>query len=383
MASSTGRPDEPATPAPKGFHWQTITPHVPRFEFRVLMPDDFQVVPLPEESPDFSDTAQMLPLGVAMAKYAAVVFTVATRPAFSAGTVADWLVHMARTQEGLQLEEIGESRVGDIPCVACFATQQSEAGPMRMRTSLFEDGGMLFNVSVMAPQALWGSVEATFVTMVNSFTLSHREGSRVPLAPAQPPAAATAEADPSESYATYALASDTGSLDPEHQLNAYFRDNGIGLVPRVLAKDDAARSVTLGAGAILATFRVPFGWHVIDDGKRTLVFDAGNDVQINLNLFDPEGSSDADVIESLLAQAQQHYPGVEHVKLELAGMKCLGLRNLEEGGERLQQAYLIRAKAPRDLMLQTRVPARDAGDHMTRAMDVAGLIHRDLVFPEA
>ena len=81
-----------------------------------------------------------------------------------------------------------------------------------------------------------------------------------------------------------ALADDTASLDPDHPINARLRDNGIGLVPRVIMVATRDKFASLGAAAIESVFRVPFGWHVIDDGKRTLVFDPGGSVQINLDL---------------------------------------------------------------------------------------------------
>jgi hypothetical protein len=67
--------------------------------------------------------------------------------------------------------------------------------------------------------------------------------------------------------ADVALADDASSLDPENPINANLRANGVGLVPRVIMEATRAKFATVACAAIEAMFRVPFGWHVIDDWK--------------------------------------------------------------------------------------------------------------------
>ena len=57
--------------------------------------------------------------------------------------------------------------------------------------------------------------------------------------------------------ADVALADDTASLDPEHPINARLRDNGIGLVPRVIMVATQAKFASVGCAAIESVFRVP------------------------------------------------------------------------------------------------------------------------------
>jgi hypothetical protein len=172
-------------------------------------------------------------------------------------------------------------------------------------------------------------------------------------------------------FASLALADDMASLDPEHPVNARIRDAGAGLVPRVLSSDAALKRATVGAGAIVSVFSVPFGWHVFDDGRRTLVYDAGNRVQVNLTQIDPEGASDADVLETLLAQARRTWPDLQHLTLVLGGMKCLALHGISDGETALEQAYLVR-EVPGGRFLLTRVTALPPD--MSRAMDLAELV---------
>lgn len=60
----------------------------PGLTCRFLKPADFTVADLPAETPDFTTTAQFMPLAVAMSSYGPMVFTLAARPAFGNGTVA-------------------------------------------------------------------------------------------------------------------------------------------------------------------------------------------------------------------------------------------------------------------------------------------------------
>ena len=65
-------------------------------------------------------------------------------------------------------------------------------------------------------------------------------------------------------------------------------------MPRVLAVDEVKKCTLIGSGALQVVMPIPTGWHAIDDGKRTLLFDtnsrAGN-MQINFNLFELEPGS--------------------------------------------------------------------------------------------
>jgi hypothetical protein len=358
--------------APEGFQWATITPPVEGLACRFLQPVDWEIAELPHEPQDFSEPDRFMPLALCIARFGACVFSVAARPAFSEGTVLDWFRHIASLQ-GLEPEGFSPGKVGDHDAVACFATQPSEAGPMRMRLSLFEDGGNLYNVSVLAPAQIWPSVEPLFIPMVQSFALLEPKGPTVPIAPEEEEGGGETET----TYASVALADDASSLDPEHPINANIRDGGNGFAPNVAAIDTGRKCATVAVGAIVATFNVPFGWHVIDDGRRTLVFNASGEVQVNLNLLDPEGQSDGDILMGVLEEMQGLHPDLQHLQLELAGMKCLALRNVRDGDALLEQAYLVRP-AYNDLLLKTRVTATP--EWMVRAMDLAGLIHQDLRF---
>jgi hypothetical protein len=382
-----------------------------------LVPDGWANVPIPEETYDFDNPTVFLPLLVRMAPYGAVVYTIAARPAFDDGTVQDWAEYLA-AQNNLTIERIREARVSRMPCVLVDATMSSEVGPMRSRSVFLEDGRRLFNIGTLAPDAIWASVEPDFDRLLGSFALDEVRGiTAAPLrlmtsepsvdlsAPAAPPTASSPSAEPAASPAPpdaieeappvpeepiapndrptqavdVALADDASSLDQDHGLNARFRDSGVGLVPRIIMVATREKFASVGAGAIESVFRVPFGWHVIDDGKRTLVFDPDGSVQINLDLrYTPPGG-EQELMSSIAESLAKESPNAQFLTFELMDHPCLAVRDLVSDGALLDQGYLLRPSHREGLTLVCRVTADR--DNITRAMNTAEVIMNSLHGP--
>jgi hypothetical protein len=332
----------------------------------------------------------MMPLGVFMAGYGAVLCTVAARPAFEDGCVMDWAMYLCGQQQGMQVKKLMPERRWGTQVVEAEAVQPSEAGEMFVRAIFFEDGGRLFNVGIMAPTAIFSSVKDTLEAMVASFALAHVEGPTHPIAngvplpamaqfavaPAGLPAAPDATPAPAAAegglpdFTAYAL-EDAGALALEDPINARFRDAGAGLVPNVLGRDDTRKCVVIGAGALQAMLPIPAGWHAVDDGRRTLLFDKDNRVQVNLNLFTLDGQSPSDIFNAILEGLRQESPAVEHRVFEVEGMNAMQVRNLVIDGESLQQAYLLK-RLGENTGLKIRITASEAD--LSRAADMTGEI---------
>lgn len=378
-----------------------------------LIPDGWVQVSLPEETYDFDNPTVFLPLLVCMAPYGAVVFTIAARPAFADGSVQDWAEYLA-AQNNLEVERIREARVNRMPCILIDATMPSDAGLMRSRSVFLEDGRRLFTIGTLAPDAIWASVESDFDRLLGAFTLDEVHGiTAAPLRlmtsdPSVDLSTAVGETAVSEvtddgpaskdqplddsrpgntnappmpddrptQAVDVALADDTASLDADHPINARLRDGGVGLVPRVIMVATREKFASVGAAAIDAVFRVPFGWHVIDDGRRTLVFDPDGTVQINLDLR--AATPDA-LLAHIGATLARDNPQAQFLTLELLDMPCLAARDLEIDGSRLDQAYLVRPSHREDLTLVCRVTADR--DNMARAMNTAEVILTSLQGP--
>ena len=376
-----------------------------------LTPDGWANVPIPDEEYDFDNPAVFLPLLVCMAPYGAVVFTVAARPAFDDGTVQDWAEYLA-AQNNLVIERIREARVNRMPCILVDATMASEMGPMRSRSIFLEDGRRLFNIGTLAPEAIWPSVEADFDRLLGSFALDDVQGitaaplrlmtsepavdlstpvqtkpaTAEPAAAEDPVSASTAEPsnwlvaddtapspnDRPTQPADVALADDASTLDQDHELNARLRDNGVGLVPRVIGIATREKYAAVGASAIEATFHVPFGWHVIDDGKRTLVFDRADGVQINLDLRYTAPGGAEEMMSAVAQSLAEGSPQAQFLTFELMDMPCLAVRDLRIEGALLDQAYFFRPSHREGLTLVCRVTADR--ENITRAMNTAEVI---------
>lgn len=308
--------------------------------YRCEKPADWKQADLPQEEPDFSDPTVFLPLSIWVAEYGIVVFSIAARPAFDSGAVAQWAEWLAGEQK-IRLTGRRTINVGELAALVYEGEQDADAGPMRVRLMFIEDGKRLFVATCMAHQQLWAGVDGLFDQMLASFRLDEVRGAARNLTVNQ--------------AADVALAEDAASLDPEQEMNARLRNNGVGLTPRVLDVNLGEKYAVIGAGAIGAVVRVPLGWHVMDDGRRTLVFDAGGRMQINMDLR-PDMAEDQ-AIAGLVGQFEAEQPGIRHVRFAAAGLEAVAFSGMLVNGETLEQCFLLRRGAGDGQMLVTRVTA--------------------------
>ena len=186
----------------------------------------------------------------------------------------------------------------------------------------------------------------------------------------------------STTFEQFALADDERSLDPDSAYNAQFRDGGLGFVPNLLSADPERKAAVIGCGAIEAILVIPFGWHALDDGQRTLIFDRDSQIQINFNLMNFQGASMEEVIRSLVAATLAEYKTAEHLELSFGtDQPGLAFRNMNDNGTLLQQCYLWRTVPHHaGVHLQVRVTAEN--DQMDRAMNLLELLMSHIRFPD-
>lgn len=376
---------------------RTFPSRIADLGFTARLPGDWIAHELPPESPDFSNPATFFPLAVVTAPHAAIVFAFAARPAYEDGTLHDWAWFLLQHNQ-LKPRAVGPRQLGSLPAVVGEATQESELGLMVVRFAFFEDGGRLVNITLTAPELLADTVRETWFALLDSFTLTTPRGSRFapgPTAAAEsPPSSATVaeapsapvpaperknEARPADvTFARFALADTGASLDEAHPVNVSLRDRGAGLVPNVIATDDMEKFAIVAAGSILAQFRVPFGWHVVDDGKRALVFEAQNEIQISLHLLAREGRDNPAVLDDLEAEARASHPHPEFMRMKEGRIEALGVRGIADGGQPLEQYHLLYPAPQPHLVLHARVtavPPRSAD-----ALNLSELILRSAEF---
>ena len=372
-------------------------------DFTVDKPADWVAADVPSDEIDFADPLQFVPIAVLMTQYAPVVFTVVARPAYADGTVAQWLQYAAHAR-GLDPGTMEQDAAGPHAAVGCWGMQQDGGLLMRVRMLLWEDGGRMINISCMAPEPLWATFAPVFRHMVQSFALTTPRGATVALAGADAPLAANtmvavapAPATPPPGplplpgedvalpgdevpAAAVALAPDMRSFEPEHEHNVRLADRGAGRVPDVLDYHEQELWATLATPALGATLRVPFGWHVVDDGKRTLVLDAAGHSQVDLTLLARDGRSDDALLDAAQTDLQRQHPALHSQPSSLAGMPCRLLHGLSLGGKPVAQAWLLRP-APSGRVLRVRATA--SPEHLGRTCDLVAVVLRDVQFTGA
>lgn len=339
--------------------------------FTTRLPADWIAHQLPGEGPDLSQPTEFFPLAVVTAPHAAIIFAVAARPAHGDGTLHDWAwYHLNHNQ--LKPRAVGSDQVAGVPAVVGEATQESEMGTMVVRFAFFEDGDRLVNLSFSAPEILADAVREVWFASLQSLTLETPKGSRFTAgaavsSPVPEPGAeessssGVVEAAPAperpSALGDFALAPDAATLDPEAPINVNLRSRGAGLVPNVLRTHDEHRYATVAAGAVMAIFDVPYGWHVIDDGKRTLMLDPAGKVQINLSLLPREGRANDAVLEEIESATRSDYPAPEFRRMSSGKIDALGVRNIADGAQPIEQYHFLTAFRDDRLVVRARITA--------------------------
>ena len=192
------------------------------------------------------------------------------------------------------------------------------------------------------------------------------------------PAAAASVAD---RWAAHARAEGAAALDAEHPTNRRLRDNGVGLVPRVVEVDEQAQCATVVCGAVTAQLTLPLGWHVIDDGRRVLVFEPTGEVQVHLDLLPCDmsghGGHEA-VLNQLEAQARRDYAAPAFMRQRSGRITALGVRNIADGDQPLEQFHLLVDGPDTGHVLRARVTA--APESAAAAANLGELILESAVF---
>lgn len=179
-------------------------------------------------------------------------------------------------------------------------------------------------------------------------------------------------------YAEVALASDPATLGPDHPLNQTLLQSGAGFPLRVLRDHGSdLRCATVLAPALQAVLRLPYGWHGLDDSRRTLVHDGAGGVQIAAQRRRHGGRSAHAFLREALVGLQAEQPGVSGRRFRSNGVEMLLVPEMVIEGEALAQAWFVRP-APDGQFLVLRCTCRP--DDLTRTGNLAELLARDAEF---
>jgi hypothetical protein len=176
----------------------------------------------------------------------------------------------------------------------------------------------------------------------------------------------------------YAKAADAATLEAEHPVNARLRDQGVGFVPNVIEVDTAAKTAKLGAAAIQALIKVALGWHVIDDGTRTMVLDPDGKIQISLSIIPKHGRSIDQILDEFQTEAEQSYSEPEFIRFANDGISALAVRNIAVNDEPIEQIHMMVDWADDSAMLRARVTSDPPS--MRFAVDYADRILKSVSF---
>ena len=142
-------------------------------------------------------------------------------------------------------------------------------------------------------------------------------------------------------FALLALANTDDSLNQEHPINAKLRSQGAGTVPMVIATDEMEKFAIVVARSVSAQFRVPFGWHVIDNGEQVRVFEPEERVQIRMQRKSREGRDNSAIFDQIETEIRANSASLQSVRIQEGRIDVLGLRRLTRGDHALEQYHLL------------------------------------------
>jgi hypothetical protein len=356
-------------PEPLDLVWVNVPARIAQLDFSISLPRDWNVIELPEEEVDFSAPEKFFPLMIAATPWAAVMMSVAARPGFENRTLQDWSIYLLNSQ-GIRPTTFSPATIGNVQGLAGVGKQEQEGTLLEFRFAFFEDGGRLVYVGLLAPEAISSSMEPIWKAALDGFVLDNVQGQTVPIAH-QPEFT-------DEDMGFYAKAADAATLEAEHPVNARLRDQGVGFVPNVIEVDTAAKTAKLGAAAIQALIKVALGWHVIDDGTRTMVLDPDGKIQISLSIIPKHGRSIDQILDEFQTEAEQSYSEPEFIRFANDGISALAVRNIAVNDEPIEQIHMMVDWADDSAMLRARVTSDPPS--MRFAVDYADRILKSVSF---
>jgi len=328
------------------FRLHRISPVIPELSFLIETPESWRPVAIdPEPETDFDDPLEFLPLAALADPSESFLLTVDARPAYGGGDPGDWLAALADAHD-LTLVDLIDPGPG--PCLAAALLRDGDDAPdSTIIMGLADDGDSLFRIAIHAGRNDMAATQLAKAVLASFLPLSLAERAAAEM--------------PDRELSAFARADNAATLDRNQPLNRQIAQRGMGEVPVVIELDEANCCAQVRLTSLPALLSVPFGWHVIDNGRRVLIFDAADGAEIDLTALDlDDGGIDA-LLGAEMADAAR-FPDAEHAPLETNCLAAHGFRGLMEDGKPWARAVIYAdAGLGRDRILQVRMggPAED------------------------
>gem|GEM_PF-6735447 len=150
---------------------------VAELAFSMDVPQHWSQPELPPFSDDWSDPTMFAPLILFIAPASPIVLTVAARPAYENGTLADWVPWLLGEQK-MEVQTMSAGPLGPhLAFVGSARQAETDVGPMVTRFAFIEDGGRLVNISLIAPESVAPELEDLWNRVLKTFSLNDVRGS--------------------------------------------------------------------------------------------------------------------------------------------------------------------------------------------------------------
>lgn len=190
---------------------------------------------------------------------------------------------------------------------------------------------------------------------------------------------------PMAPYASFALAKDSSSFDPDSAENKGLLDKGFGFPVRVRQVLEGHVYVQASASRLLVP--VPLGWRGFDDGKRTRLFTPAGNVGIVLNAMQMDADQSWDETREQVWKFARQTAAARSKKDPRYSARLIrlpdgvfGMReaNIYEAGEDPYSSVILFRQHPDDPRTAIRMNLFAPVGDFDRMLALAGLVMKDL-----
>lgn len=171
------------SPAKSNDRTLTMPHRIEAWGHQFTLPAGWEPMTMPESDVTLeklrTDPKALIPLGLYGRADAQAVFTITVRPAFSDGTLSNWLGWFC-DQEDIKPDAIETTQLSSgLRAAVCTATQVQSETTVRLHMACLEDGGNCYLLMALAPADQWDKAEADCHKVIADWKLLHPAGSQV------------------------------------------------------------------------------------------------------------------------------------------------------------------------------------------------------------
>ena len=253
----------------------------PSFTCVYAKPPDWADGDIPAHMADFSDPQAFQTLGGCQSEYGFGAFVIGARPAWTEGSMFDFAEGMLKSS-GIDVGPLYQHEIEGRRALRAEGRQEFDGASLITQFQFVEGDGVYFvNVGTM-PEEMGQHFAPLLGGMFGSFSLPNA------------------------------------------------------------AQEMTELFLPVAIDALEMEMKTPAGWSLADDGRFVTVRHEEREIEIEMHKRGRAGCTIAELADALKQRYELHEPSVETMRMRLADLECLLLRNMQRGGQPVVMAILFK-----------------------------------------